>query len=160
MIESLDHAGRRLRARSLAEARVELGRVILAVAQALGGGRPHRVAAAADERMAVEAALARGRGGDGRDQSDTQAAAAQLTRDARAASSGISEPFAARRMQRALPAGMAGKSLHEIEAALAEEGIDAKRGGHSAEMVRTTQARRAVKATARRAVKATRPEGP
>jgi molecular chaperone HscA len=50
---------------------------------------------------------------------------------------GVSEAFAARRMQRALSAGMSGKSLAEIEAALADEGLDAKRGGHSAELVPT-----------------------
>jgi molecular chaperone HscA len=39
-------------------------------------------------------------------------------------------------MQRALSAGMAGKSLDEIEAALAaEEGLDARRGGHSAALI-------------------------
>jgi molecular chaperone HscA len=65
---------------------------------------------------------------------DSEAAAASLTR-ARERLERISEPFAARRMQRALSAGMAGKSLDEIEAALAEEGLDARRGGHSAALI-------------------------
>jgi molecular chaperone HscA len=64
-----------------------------------------------------------------------EAAADSLTR-VRERLERISEPFAARRMQRALSAGMAGKSLEEIESALAaEEGLDARRGGHSAALI-------------------------
>ena len=47
-----------------------------------------------------------------------------------------SEPFARRRMERALQAGMAGKSLVEIEAALAEEPeLAERRGAHSPELI-------------------------
>ncbi|MCA9712992.1 MAG: Fe-S protein assembly chaperone HscA, partial [Myxococcales bacterium] len=48
----------------------------------------------------------------------------------------LSEPFARRRMERALRAGMSGKSLAEIESALAEdEQLDARRGAHEAELI-------------------------
>jgi molecular chaperone HscA len=49
----------------------------------------------------------------------------------------VSEPFARRRMERALLAGMEGKTLAEIEKALDEEAdLDERRGGHGPEMVR------------------------
>ena len=44
----------------------------------------------------------------------------------------VSEPFARRRIERALLAGMEGKSLGEIEATLAaEETLEERRGSHS-----------------------------
>ncbi len=56
--------------------------------------------------------------------------------DARAALERVSEPFARRRMERALNAGMAGKSLHDIERALADEdALQAKRAGHHPELL-------------------------
>lgn len=139
VIESLDHAGEDYSARNLAEARVELGRVILAVRRALSEVGHIESLLPPDDRMAIETAL---READATmvamvavaSDADSEAAAASLTR-AREALERISEPFAARRMQRALSAGMAGKSLDEIEAALAEEGLDARRGGHSAALI-------------------------
>ncbi len=136
VIESLDHAGEDYSARNLAEARVELGRVILAVRRALSEVGHIESLLPPDDRMAIETAL---READAAMVAvsaidDSEAAAAGLTR-AREALERISEPFAARRMQRALSAGMAGKSLDEIEAALAEEGLDARRGGHSAALI-------------------------
>jgi molecular chaperone HscA len=139
VIESLDHAGEDYSARNLAEARVELGRVILAVRRALSEVGHIESLLPPDDRMAIETAL---READATmvamvavvSDADSEAAAASLTR-ARERLERISEPFAARRMQRALSAGMAGKSLDEIEAALAEEGLDARRGGHSAALI-------------------------
>ena len=44
----------------------------------------------------------------------------------------VSEPFARRRMERALQAGMEGKSLGEIESTLAaEEALEERRGSHT-----------------------------
>ena len=130
VLESLDHAGADYAARSLAEARVELGRVVLAVRTSLAEVGHIESLLPPDDRMAIETGLGEadlamadaGKTGD-----DLTAARERLER--------ICEPFAARRMQRALNAGMAGKSLHEIEKALADEQLDAKRGGHSAEIV-------------------------
>ncbi|HEY0139229.1 MAG TPA: Fe-S protein assembly chaperone HscA, partial [Nannocystis sp.] len=132
VIESLDHAGEDYSARSVAEARVELGRVILAVQGPLAEVGHVEALISADERLAIEAALR-----------DADTAMADPTADGDALTAvrqrleKVSEAFAARRMQRALRAGMSGKSLAEIEAALADEGLDAKRGGHSAELLPT-----------------------
>ena len=55
---------------------------------------------------------------------------------AREALEKVSEGFARRRMERALQAGMGGKSLSEIEEALAEEdALDERRGAHEAELL-------------------------
>jgi len=134
VIESLDHAGDDYSARNLAEARVELGRVILAVRRAVAEVGHIEALLPPDDRMAIETALAEGDAAMAATVTDVEAAAASLTR-ARERLERISEPFAARRMQRALSAGMAGKSLEEIEATLAEEGLDARRGGHSATLI-------------------------
>ena len=130
VIESLDHAGADYEARNLAEARVELGRVILAVRVPYQEVGHIESLLQPEDRMAIEAAL---READ-EAMADTSADADALNR-ARVRLEKTSEPFAVRRMQRALSAGMAGKSLAEIEAALADEGLDAKRGGHSAELL-------------------------
>ena len=48
----------------------------------------------------------------------------------------LSGPFARRRMERALESGMSGRTLAEIESALAEdEQLDARRGAHEAEVI-------------------------
>lgn len=130
VLESLDHAGADYAARSMAEARVEVGRVILAVRTALAEVGHIESLLQPEDRMEIEAAL--------READEVMAdpgASAEALTGKREQLERVCEPFAARRMQRALRSGMAGKSLHEIEAALADEGIDAKRGGHSAEIV-------------------------
>ena len=130
VVESLDHAGDDYSARNVAEARVELGRVILAVRAPLAEVGHIEALLPPDDRMAIETAL---READ-EVMADTDADADSLTR-ARVRLERTSEPFAARRMQRALSAGMAGKSLAEIESALADDGLDARRGGHTAVLI-------------------------
>lgn len=130
VLESLDHAGEDYAARSVAEARVEVGRVVLAVRTALAEVGHIESLLQPEDRMEIEAALG---------EADAVMADASQGADALTAKreqlERVCEPFAARRMQRALRSGMTGKSLHEIEAALADEGIDARRGGHSAAIV-------------------------
>jgi molecular chaperone HscA len=132
VIESLDHASEDFAARSRAEARVELGRVVLAVRAALAevGGLPGVLPAA--ERSAVEMQLMLADEAMAEPQS-----AADLLTLLRNQLERASEPFARRRMERALRAGMEGKSLHEIEQALAveEATLDERRGAHSAETI-------------------------
>jgi molecular chaperone HscA len=51
---------------------------------------------------------------------------------AREALEAVSEPFARRRMERALQAGMAGRSVEAIESALdRDDALDERRGGHN-----------------------------
>ncbi|MEZ4452459.1 MAG: Fe-S protein assembly chaperone HscA [Nannocystaceae bacterium] len=132
VIESLDHAGEDFAARDLAEARVELGRVVLAIRGALAEVGHLPAVLPADERGSVEAALAEAEAAMARSGGD----AATITA-LRQALEAVSEPFARRRMERALLAGMEGKRLHEIEAVLAAEDptLDERRGGHEAERV-------------------------
>lgn len=130
VLDSLDHAGADYAARSLAEARVELGRVVLAVRTSLAEVGHIESLLPPDDRMAIEAGLTMA----DEAMADAAKTGEELTA-AREKLERICEPFAARRMQRALSAGMTGKSLHEIEKALADEQIDAKRGGHTAELV-------------------------
>ncbi|MBK9753662.1 MAG: Fe-S protein assembly chaperone HscA [Nannocystis sp.] len=130
VLESFDHAGDDYSARSVAEARVELGRVILAVRGPLAEVGHIEALLPPDDRMAIEAALREA--DDAMSDSDSDADA--LSR-ARVRLEHTSEPFAARRMQRALSAGMAGKSLAEIEAALAADDLDVRRGGHGPALV-------------------------
>ena len=130
VMESLDHAGEDYASRNTAEARVELGRVLLAVRTALAevGHLPELLPPA--ERATIEAALAEA------DAAMAADAPADRLSKARAALEKISEPFARRRMERALLAGMSGKSLHDIESALADdESLREKRAGHSPELV-------------------------
>jgi len=130
VLDSLDNAGADYAARSLAEARVELGRVVLAVRTSLAEVGHIESLLPPDDRMAIEAGLTMA----DEAMADAGKTGQELT-TAREKLERICEPFAARRMQRALSAGMTGKSLHEIETALADEQIDAKRGGHTAELV-------------------------
>jgi molecular chaperone HscA len=130
VIESLDHADADFAARNLAEARVELGRVVLAVRTALADVGDVPGLLAAGERDAIEAALGEA------DRIMTTAGEARAVNLAREQLEATSEPFARRRMERALQAGMEGKSLVEIEHALADEGeLDRRRGSHGAERV-------------------------
>ena len=132
VIDSYDHAGDDFEARGRAEARVELGRVLLAVRAALDEVGHIEGILPGEERAAVEAALAAGDAAMG-----DLALVGDAINAARQRLERVSEPFARRRMERALLAGMEGKSLREIEAALADEEarLDERRGGHSAERV-------------------------
>jgi molecular chaperone HscA len=124
VMESLDHARDDFAARDLAEARVELGRVVLAVRTGVQevGHLPSLLPP--EERAAIEAALG----------SATEGRALVKVREQLEA---VSEPFARRRMERALLAGMEGKTLAEIEEALDEEdALEERRGGHGPEMTR------------------------
>jgi molecular chaperone HscA len=132
VMESLDHAEEDYDARNLAEARVELGRVVLAVRTAVQevGHLPELLPEG--ERAAIEDALARADAAMGpagpREHRALNAVREALER--------VSEGFAQRRMERALQAGMAGKSLAEIESALADESeLEARRGSHDPEMI-------------------------
>ncbi|MDC0716275.1 Fe-S protein assembly chaperone HscA [Nannocystis bainbridge] len=131
VMDSLDHAGDDYARRNAAEARVELGRVVLALRTAVTEVGHLRDLLPDDERVRLEAALAAADAA----MADPDAVAEPLNR-ARTALEKISEPFARRRMERALNAGMAGKSLHDIERALAdEEALQEKRAGHSPELL-------------------------
>jgi molecular chaperone HscA len=131
VMESLDHARDDFAARDLAEARVEIGRVVLAVRTAISEVGHIEALLPASERAAIEQALA-----------DVDAAMSTVTEGralvkVREQLERVSEPFARRRMERALLAGMEGKTLAEIEKALDEEAdLDERRGGHGPEMVR------------------------
>jgi molecular chaperone HscA len=130
VMDSLDHAREDFAARNLAEARVEMGRVMLALRTAIdevgmveGLLDEHEHAAIMTALVECEAVMQQADHAD-----PINAAREQLEKR--------SEPFARRRMERALRAGMAGKSLAEIEAALAEEQeLDQRRGAHSAEVI-------------------------
>ena len=129
VMDSLDHASEDFAARNLAEARVELGRVVLAVRTALTEVGEVAGLLAEGEREAIEVAL-------GEAEASMSAEHADPVNAAREALEKRSEPFARRRMERALQAGMAGKSLVEIEAALAEEPeLAERRGAHSPELI-------------------------
>ncbi|MBZ5715111.1 Fe-S protein assembly chaperone HscA [Nannocystis pusilla] len=131
VMDSLDHAGDDYARRNAAEARVELGRVVLALRTALAEVGHLRELLPDDERARLEAALAAADAA----MADPDALADPLNR-ARTALEKVSEPFARRRMERALNAGMAGKSLHDIERALADdEALHEKRAGHTPELL-------------------------
>jgi molecular chaperone HscA len=132
VMESLDHAEEDYDARNLAEARVELGRVVLAVRTAVQevGHLPELLPEG--ERASIEEALARADAAMGPEGPRVHRALNAV----REALERVSEGFAQRRMERALQAGMAGKSLAEIESALADESeLQARRGSHDPEML-------------------------
>ena len=127
VMESLDNAEADFQARNLAEGRVELGRVALAVRTALEEVGHLESLLPPAERETIVAALA-----------DADAAMAdaggtpERLKQAREHLEHVSEPFARRRMERALQAGMEGKSLGEIESSLAaEDALEERRGSHS-----------------------------
>jgi molecular chaperone HscA len=129
VMDSLDHAREDFDARNLAEARVELGRVILAVRTALAEVGEVAGLLLEGERAAIEQALADA-------DASMSAEHSHAVEAARQALEKVSEPFARRRMERALQAGMTGKSLAEIESALAEESeLAERRGAHAPERV-------------------------
>ncbi len=131
VMESLDHAEEDFDARNLAEARVELGRVVLAVSTAVQEVGDIAGMLSPAEREGIEAALAKAdevMGADGsRDHRAVNAAREALEE--------VSKDFAQRRMERALHAGMSGKSLAEIESTLADESeLEARRASHDPEL--------------------------
>ena len=130
VLESLDHADEDFEARDRAEARVELDRVLVSVRRALAEDGDDPDLLPPEERTAVEGALADAEAALG----DPSADAARLRR-VREALEAASEPFARRRMERALAAGMAGRAVGEVERAVGdEEDLDARRGGHQPTM--------------------------
>jgi molecular chaperone HscA len=125
VMESLDNAEADFEARNVAEGRVELGRVALAVRTALEEVGHVEGLLPPEERAAVLSAL------EGVDAAMREASSAGL-KAAREHLEQVSEPFARRRMERALLAGMEGKSLGQIEASLAEEeALEERRGSHT-----------------------------
>jgi molecular chaperone HscA len=139
VMDSLDHAEEDFSARNLAEARVELGRVALAVKTALAEVGHIASLLPEVEREQVVAML---READAIMTSSVEPAAlasAASTKEnvhrIRERLEQVSEPFARRRMERALLAGMEGRSLAEIERALGDDdNLDEKRGGHTPEV--------------------------
>jgi molecular chaperone HscA len=130
VMDSLDHAREDFAARNLAEARVEMGRVMLALRTAIDEVGMVEGLLDEDQHAAIMTALVEC------EAVMQQADHADPINAAREQLEKRSEPFARRRMERALRAGMAGKSLAEIEAALAEEqALDQRRGAHSAEII-------------------------
>ncbi|EDM74246.1 chaperone protein HscA [Plesiocystis pacifica SIR-1] len=130
VMDSLDNAREDFAARNLAEARVEGGRVILAVRTALQevGELPGMLEA--EERAAIEAAIGEA------EAAMATGGHADSVNAARERLEAVSEPFARRRMERALRAGMSGKTLVEIESTLAEEeALAERRGAHEAELL-------------------------
>ncbi|HET6583887.1 MAG TPA: Hsp70 family protein, partial [Nannocystaceae bacterium] len=129
VMDGLDHAEADFAARNLAEARVELGRVALAVRTALAevGHVPGLLEG--DERARIDAALAEVDAAMGA-ATDAKAVTAVRERLEHASSD-----FARRRMERALLAGMGGKRLEEIEEALADDdALAERRGAHGPEL--------------------------
>jgi molecular chaperone HscA len=112
--ESHVHASEDYAARNLAEARVELGRVALAVKTALAEVGEVAALISAVERARLEAMV---READAA-MADPKANVERL-RDTTRLLETQSEPFARRRMERALKSGMDGMSLAEIENTLA-----------------------------------------
>jgi len=131
VMDSLDHAEDDYEARNVAEARVELGRVILSVRTALSEVGHITALLPEAEKAAIEAALAPA---ESAMEPGTPSSAKALQR-VRQQLETVSEPFARRRMERALLAGMEGKSLSEIEHALQDEAtLQERRGSHTPEL--------------------------
>ena len=133
MVEaSYDYAGDDYAARNTAEARVELGRVILAVQTALS--EREGIAVAPDERAGIEAALEAARTAMDRREADSKALHA-----ARKSLEAVSEPLARRRMEAALRAGMAGQTVDQLASTIEhEDALAPRRGAHEAERINET----------------------
>ena len=131
VMESLDAAGEDFAARNVAEARVELGRVVLAVRTAYEEvGHLEQLLPEVERAPLVEALEA------AESAMRTESLDAKAINAARTRLEDSSEDFARRRMERALRAGMEGKSLAQIESALAQEDeLERRRGAHSAETI-------------------------
>lgn len=133
VMESLDHAEDDYESRNLAEARVELGRVVLAVRKALEEVGHLEALLPAAEKSAILAALAEADAA----MVKSRETSARMLQERRQTLEQTSEPFARRRMERALRAGMGGKSLVEIERSIAdEETLETRRGGHGPDVQR------------------------
>ncbi len=131
--ESMECAQEDFDARDRAESRVELGRVVLAVRTAIEevGNLDGLLSAAERGRIGTELESAEVL------MSLAGAARSSELHTARERLESVSAKFAQRRMERALNAGMGGKTLAEIEQVLAadEVNLDQKRGGHEAERI-------------------------
>lgn len=131
--ESLQHAQADFEARNIAEARVELGRVVEAVQRSVkeNGHNPELLPEAEKVPLlshleACAALLAESRP----ELSDLRQALRDLER--------ASEPFARRRMESALRTQMSGKAVDALSQALHQEdqaSLDRKRGGHAASLI-------------------------
>jgi len=148
VMDSLDHAEDDFAARNLAEARVELDRVVLAVRSSLSEAGDDPELLTPDERASIETALIEADDAMARTATPTEdiiATSAPVGREANASFpqiqtnlqrirerlEAVSEPFARRRMEQALRAGMSGKSVTEIEGSLDEGAtLDERRGSH------------------------------
>lgn len=131
VMASLDHAEDDFNRRGVAEGRVELGRVVLAVQTALTEVGHVEGLLVAGEREAIESALVSANQTMG----DTTLTEGRTFGTAREALEAVSEDFARRRMERALLSGMGGKSLAEIETSLDdEEQLSERRAGHTPEV--------------------------
>ncbi|MBL4688818.1 MAG: Fe-S protein assembly chaperone HscA [Nannocystaceae bacterium] len=132
VIESLDNADEDFARRNLAEARVELGRVVLAVSAALTEVGDVEGILVAEDRAAIVSALADGEAA----MAPTGPTEHHEIVAVRERLEHVSEAFARRRMERALLAGMEGMSLSEVENTIAaDDTLDAKRGSHEAEQI-------------------------
>jgi molecular chaperone HscA len=130
MIEdSLETAQRDFDARNLAEARVELGRVALAVRRALLEAGEDPALCPPTERAAILAALTTA-------DASLAATTAHVVDDARRGLERVSEAFARRRMERALVSGMSGRSIDDVEERVDDDStLDERRGAHGAELI-------------------------
>ena len=125
VLDSLDHADEDFEARDRAEARVELDRVCTAVRRALAADGDDAALLPPDERRAVAAALEEAAAALG----DPARPAGELRR-LRERLEAESEPFARRRMERALAERMAGRRVAEVERAVGDaKALDERRGG-------------------------------
>ncbi len=129
VMDSLDHAAEDFDARNLAEARVELGRVLLAVKTARVEVGHIDALLPPDERAQVDAAIAAAEAAMAGEGEESLVAVRERLEK-------VSEGFARRRMERALLAGMQGHTLHEIESAIAaEDDLAPRRGSHEPEQL-------------------------
>lgn len=127
--DSMDYARADFDARNAAEARVELGRVVLAVRKALTERGDEEALLPASEREGIEQAL---KNADAA-MADERLDGAGLN-ETREHLERVSEAFARRRMEQALASGMAGQTVDSIEKTIDDEAdLDARRGAHGAE---------------------------
>lgn len=130
--ESLEHAESDFEARNRAEARVELGRVLVAVKRAVEEHGEDAQLLPPPEGAALLAQLERcAKLLEGGSSSLEELRAGLRELEA------CSEPFARRRMEHALRSQMQGSRVEEIQANLQEndDSLDRRRGGHSATMI-------------------------
>jgi len=107
LYEALEHGARDMQLRVLAEARVEAGRVVGALASALVADGDLLTD---DERRAIEGQMAAVRGAIAGEDRDAITAAAETLE-------ALSRPFAERRMDRGIRAALGGRDVREFEGA-------------------------------------------